>query len=225
MVQMIPHADGIVRDVPKAPEFNEYPKMMTHPGYHPGSIGEEVKSPAGYTHYVGGTSVRFAPVLVHGADDEEYHAAQGYVSQGKSDAAAFARLAAVAVPKSQTYDPVEYPKWAGGVLVNNRDEEIAALAGRREQLGIEPQLAAQPETNPYLPPPDLSAHHRLDQIEAQMADMRQMMGELIRLQTPPPKAVKPAPVAPPATSVSRQQKAADTRKRTAAIKAAAEAAA
>jgi hypothetical protein len=42
------------------------------------------------------------------------------------------------------YTPQEYPKWAGGVLVNSREEEDAALGARRRQLGLEPLNDARP---------------------------------------------------------------------------------
>lgn len=213
MVSMIHHHDAIVRDAPKVPEFNEYPKCMAHPGFHPGDIGTEVRTPSGYSHYVGGTPARFAPVLVHSPDDEEYYAAKGYVSQGKSDPAAFARAAAAAAPAGASYVPVEYPKWAGGVLVNNADEEAEALAARREQLAIkEPEAASAPTqalikyhdttgmsdadmaqaTSDAAPEVTLTGA-RLDAIEAQMADMRQMMAEMLRLQAAPLNAVKAQP--------------------------------
>src|ERR1700761_4872680 len=132
MANMIHHHDAIVRDTPKTPEFNEYPKFMTHPGYDPGSVGEEVRGTGGFTYHVNGRPARLAPVMVHNRDDEENYAAKGYVSQGKSDPNAFAKAAAAAA-SAQTpagYVPIEYPKWAGGVLVNNKEEEERALAAR-----------------------------------------------------------------------------------------------
>jgi hypothetical protein len=180
MATMIHHADAIVRDAPKSPEFNEFPKCMAHPGFHPGEIGQEVKSPGGYTHYVGGLPVRFPPVLVSSPDDEEYYAAKGYISQGKSDPAAFARAAAAARPVASGYVPVEYPKWAGGVLVNDADEEAAALAGRRAQLGIKsdadpPEPQAAPASDPVAAISAPADALRIDAMEQQIAEMRQMM--------------------------------------------------
>lgn len=244
MAQMIPHADGIVRDAPKAPEFNEYPKMMAHPAFQPGDIGTEVRSPGGYSHFVNGTPIRFPPVLVHHADDEEYYTAKGYVSQGKSDAAAFQRLAAAARPKTNNYDPVEYPKWAGGVLVNSKDEEVEALAARRVQLNIKVEPQGDIPTKEYIAPKDVvpgvfgatpdgtygvpvMPDPRLAAMEAQIAELRDAVMLLTAAMQPglqpvdepgPTTTVEPIVSAPP---VSKQQKAADTRKRQALAKAAA----
>lgn len=107
-------------------EHQEYPKLMTHPAYDPGSIGEEVRSPSGFVYYRNGRPVRLPPVTVHNTDDEEYHKAIGYVPSGKSDPAAFARAFAV-TPATANYEPQEYPKWVGDVLVQNEEEENALL--------------------------------------------------------------------------------------------------
>ena len=197
MATMIHHADAIVRDAPKSPEFNEFPKCMAHPGFHPGEIGQEVKSPGGYTHYVGGLHVRFPPVLVSSPDDEEYYAAKGYISQGKSDPAAFARAAAAARPVASGYVPVEYPKWAGGVLVNDADEEAAALAGRRAQLGIKsdadpPEPQAAPASDPVAAISAPADALRIDAMEQQIAEMRQMMAQLLLRSQPPAAPTQPA---------------------------------
>jgi hypothetical protein len=190
MAVLINHADGIVRDAPPVQTHNEYPKMMSHPAFQPASVGTEVTSPAGFKHHVGGTPVRFPPVLVKNEDDEEYYAAKGYVSQGKSDPAAFARAVATAAPVNTGYVPQRYPMWAGGVLVNNAEEEAAALAARQVQLGIEPSEPAaevkKPDeagtvaSSPPVPPDDekTADQIRIEALEAQLAEMRAMMAKL-----------------------------------------------
>jgi hypothetical protein len=211
MAMMIHHHDAIVRDAPKVPEFNEYPKFMTHPAYHPGDIGTEIRSPGGQSHFVGGTPIRFAPVLVNGADDEEYYAAKGYVSQGKSDAAAFQRAAAAMTPANPAYKPIEYPKWAGGVLVNSAEEEAAALEARRGQLGLaeRPEAAPEaPETAAPNPELDVIAAQKLEieALKSRMEDMQADMRKLLQGANTSRRAdVTPSPM-------NKQQKAWVTRR-------------
>lgn len=152
MATMINHASGIVRPTPPTAVFQEYPKAMTHPGYQPAQVAQEIRHPDGKISFVGGTSVRLAPVLVQDADQEEYYVSRGYVTTGTCDPAAFAKLAAQAQPVNAGYVPQEYPKWAGGVLVNSREEEDAALIARREQLKVK-----HPEPDP--PPPASPVYH------------------------------------------------------------------
>jgi len=144
MAMMIHHHAAIIRGAAPMLEHNEYPKHMVHPAFQPATLGTEVKSQSGYSHWVGGTAIRLAPVLVHTEDQEEYYAAKGYVSQGKSDPDAFTRAHAAGTKAMSGYAPQEYPKWAGGVLVNNREEEDAALGARRQQLGLQPLNDATP---------------------------------------------------------------------------------
>lgn len=153
----------------------EYPKHMVHPGYQPGTIGQEVKSPHGFSYYIGGTAIRFPPVLVMNADQEEMHAAQGYVSIGKSDPAAFARAAAAAVPVDPDHVPEPYPKWVAGRVVNSAAEEAVALG----QPAPEPPVEVVPEK----PAPELENAR----LRAELAEMR----ALLESATAPP-VVEPA---------------------------------
>jgi hypothetical protein len=121
-----PH-EGVIRETPPDPKHNEYPKHMNHPGYRPASVGEEVVHPSGkFKYHVGGTSVAWPPVLAMNADQEEYHLSQGYVVQGKSSPAAFAR--AVRAEPVSTQEKIEYPKYVGGVLVNDAAQEARMRA-------------------------------------------------------------------------------------------------
>jgi hypothetical protein len=148
------HADAIVRDAPPTREHKLYPKYMTHPAYQPGTVGQEVRSPGGFSYYVGGTPIRYPPVLVPDADSEEYHASQGYVSHGSSSAEDFARAVQSMPPPDENYRPQEYPKWVGGVLVHNHAEEERAAHLRRVQLGIdEPEAEPAPEIVPEVEKP------------------------------------------------------------------------
>ena len=146
------------------PTHSEYPKHMRHPSFQPGTVGKEVVSPNGVRHNVGGSPIKFPPVLVHNPDDEEFYAAKGYVVQGQSDAAAFANAYATAEPMSD-YKPQQYPKWVNGRLVENEDEEIAALdAGPVE---AEAPAEAEPERS--------AAELENEALKARMAEMQDEM--------------------------------------------------
>lgn len=209
MANMIHHHDAIVRNTLPTPEFNEYPKLMSHPAFTLGTAAQEIKHPGGKLEYVGGTAVRFPPVTVNNPDDEEWYAAKGYVSQGKSDSKAFAQaVAAAAAAKTPNgYVPQEYPKWAGGVLCNSAEEEEAALAKRRQQLGLAPGAALpEPAVLAEKPAPPPSAEQaKIAALEAQLAEMKAMMERLLAGQANKPGVPEPPPL-------SRQQKAALTRK-------------
>jgi hypothetical protein len=192
------HADTIIRDAPPTREHKEYPKYMTHPAYQPGRVGEEVRSPAGFSYHVGGTPIRYPPMLVRDADQEEYYRSQGYVTQGKSDPAAFAAAVQAMPPPDENYRPKEYPKWVGDFLVNNREEEEAAAHKRRVQLGIEPpgeedapeitptdpvpeiaheappEPAPSPESNPPPAPQTALLDARMTALEADMSEIKLM---------------------------------------------------
>jgi hypothetical protein len=75
-----------------------------------------------------GTPDQFPPVLVHSLEQEEEHLAKGYYTQGTSSPAAFA--ATFASPPPPNYEPQEYPKWMGDVLVLDEEHE-------RELLSVE----------------------------------------------------------------------------------------
>jgi len=154
--EMLVPGQGIVRDRGPTKEYSEFPKHMTHPGFQPGTGDKEHKvmdengNPTGRVYYSGGRSIRFPPVLVHTEAQEEYHASQGYVTIGKSDAAAFARAVATAVPVPEEHKPIEYPKWSHGKMVNNADEEAEHL----RDLGIDalgrPLASSEPPGDPVV---------------------------------------------------------------------------
>lgn len=127
--------EGIMPPETSPTEHNEYPKHMVHAGFAPGVVGEEVKSPHGFTYHMPGQAIRYPPVLAMTAAQEEYHRSQGYTSIGKSDPAAFARAVASAAPPVLDYKPQEYPKWVAGKTVNNAEEEAEALGTSIVQAG------------------------------------------------------------------------------------------
>lgn len=145
---------GIVRDAGPNKQYEEYPKMMTHPGFRPGKADREIKvvdengNPTGQLRYVGGESVRFAPVLVRNRMDEDYHASQGYEKPVKCDAAAFARLVADAQPVVENYKPIEYPKYVFGKIVYNAEQAEAWLIEMNINADGSPREAAPMSSEP-----------------------------------------------------------------------------
>jgi hypothetical protein len=100
--------------------YAEYPKVMNHPGYQPAVVarptlgkpllpGEEPRS---------AKAAVFPPVTVNNEDQEGQHAALGYVSAGGDPSAH------EPAPPAD-YEPKEYPKWVGDVIVHSRAEEAA----------------------------------------------------------------------------------------------------
>jgi hypothetical protein len=112
--------------------------MMAHPGFRPAKVST--------TPYESTPQV-FPPVTVNNEDEEEYHAAQGYVPAGKGDPSAYAM--AHASPPPDNYEPQEYPKWVNGVLFNTKQDEDAhewpsqaAPEPAHEPVDYEAQIAA-----------------------------------------------------------------------------------
>jgi len=111
-----------------APQYQRYPMVMKHPGERPAVISQWVwdTAPPGGVPTTGrhvpehGEPARFQPVTVHNADDEEYHAAQGYRAPG-GDPQAFVQQVNdnIVNRKPSGYAFSEYPKWVDGVLVQD----------------------------------------------------------------------------------------------------------
>lgn len=173
--------EGIVRPGGSATEHQRYPLHMRHPGFQPGIPDKEIKvvdengRPTGQLLYRGSQPIRYPDVLVHDADTEARHAADGYRPLGKSDPAAFAKAVAAAVPVKDSYQPVEYPKWVNGKLFNSAEEEAAAL-------GTEPPGASAPGENTttdiivaeqFRPPSE--AEKRLDVVEKRLDGIEDKM--------------------------------------------------
>lgn len=114
--------------MPEAIEHHQYPMMMSHPHYRPAINSTEPGK---------GSPIYKPPVTVHTKDQENYHSAQGYIPNGKSNPAAFVQ--AHASPEA-SYQKHEYPKYVGDIVVNNEDEEFAALE-RNEQMAAEAEAA------------------------------------------------------------------------------------
>lgn len=183
---------GIISPENPMGQHQEYPKHMAHPGFQPGQVGEEIKSKHGFSYHAPGTAIRLPPVLVMDEKQEEFHAAQGYVTVGKSDAAAFERLVRAAQPVAASYEPVQYPKWVNGMLFNTAEDE--AEYNRVQSGGFpaevmvaltdEERAAAEPALNTEINAPEgvtlehiarVAARNEDDEIamlEARLADIK-----------------------------------------------------
>ncbi len=122
------------------PAHNEFPKMMHHPHYRKSQATKLNPELSDKKSDYQGSPERFPPVLVHTQDDEERYSAEGYVTVGKSDPAAFARSVQSAAPPD--YEPQEYPKWSNGVLVTSPEHEAELAAQAAED---EPDEEGEPE--------------------------------------------------------------------------------
>jgi hypothetical protein len=120
----------------ESPQYQDYPKLMVHPGFQPATLGTSADERKGTPAKIG-QPVKFPPVTVNNEQQEEYHAAQGYGPAGKGNPAAF--VAAHSSPDTP-YHKQEYPKYVGDIVVNNEDEELAAI-DRNEQMAAAAEAA------------------------------------------------------------------------------------
>jgi len=155
-------------------EYEDYPLMMTHPSWRPSQVTITEASGSKVTAF--GTPDAFPPVTVNNADQEEQHAAMGYVRRGKADPSAWAHLTASAPPVD--YVPERFPMWVNGVLCENEDDEAEAL--KVSNVAAHP---AEPEVS------------EVEMLKRQLAAMQARLD-----------------AQPAAPEMSRQQKAALTRK-------------
>jgi hypothetical protein len=99
------------------PQFDEYPKWMRHPAEQAAVVSDDyAQGQNRATTAAPGKALRFPPVCVQNADQEAYHAAQGYVPSGKSDPSAF--LKATISPTPPGYQHHEYPRMLPGGLID-----------------------------------------------------------------------------------------------------------
>ena len=98
------------------PEYQEYPRWMSHPSFQPAGISDDptLRQP-----------IRFAPVMVEDANQQEEYEAKGYVPSGVPNPKAFEPTVATGKPVAYVFQ--EYPKWVNDVLVNSPEEERAAM--------------------------------------------------------------------------------------------------
>lgn len=188
MAVLLAPGEGRYSEPAPTSEFSKFPMHMVHPGFSPGTVGEEIKSPHGFSYHVGGTAIRFPPVLVWTEDQEQQHAAQGYVSIGKSDPAAFARAVAEARPIEPDHKPEPYPKWVGGKVANNAEEEARILGvpvASSEPAEAAPSIDTEVNTLEVWPKqaPGLgggaSAEDEIAALEARLAALRASRAEPI----------------------------------------------
>ncbi len=118
---------------PPPPTYVEYPLVMVHPNARKatcdGVPGQEKRDPRtgqiipGEFWQYRGSPDFMPPVTVNNADQEAYHASEGYRRGGKGDVAAFANLQCGASVKPHVVE--RYPMWVGSTLVHNEAEEKA----------------------------------------------------------------------------------------------------
>ena len=185
MANLISHELMIERPAPPNPnpEYQRYPLTMVHPGFVAGTVGTEISDKSGFKHFVGGRGAQFAPVIVKNEDQEESHAAMGYVPAGKTDPVAWVAAHSQAIDVN-TYTPVEYPKRVGDVDVHDRDEEMrvrAKMAADEARKAEEARLAAlnppAPEAEPVAVPPRVV--EEVEVLKAGMSEMRHVMGQVL----------------------------------------------
>lgn len=110
-----------------APQYQRYPMVMRHPGQRAAVISQwDEKLKRHVPEH--GEPAKFQPVTVHNADDEEYHAAQGYRPLG-GDAQTFTQQVNdnIVNPKPAGYSFSEYPKWVDGVLVQDPAKPVTTF--------------------------------------------------------------------------------------------------
>jgi hypothetical protein len=149
----------------ESPQYQDYPKLMVHPGFQPATLGTSPDDRKGLPGKIG-QPVKFPPVTVNNEQQEDYHAAQGYTPAGKGNPAAF--VSAHTSPETP-YHRLEYPKYVGEIVVNNEDEELAAI-DRNEQMAAAAEakrLKAESEAaKEAKEPAELEA--RVDALDAKM---------------------------------------------------------
>ena len=124
-------------------QHKEYPKTLVHPAYQPAINA---------TDYAAGSPVRFAPVIVHDADQEDQYKAKGYNIAGRSDAVAYER--SIRAPEPEAFEYNEWPKWVDGDLVEGPEHAEAVKAAklnREYPKWVDGQLVANPEEEAALP--------------------------------------------------------------------------
>lgn len=200
--EMLQPGEGIVRDPGPQKQHEEFPRYMTHPAYRRGKPDQEIKvlNESGQEvgkRYMGGESIRFPPVLARTLADRDFHLSQGYVDNGKSDAAAFSRLVADAEPVQENYKPLEYPKYCFGKIVNDAAEEEARLIelnvnpdgsprqSSSEAPAAEPEVNAEVNTLEVFPAAQIEAPAEEDEItalEARLVELRAKKARAVQLK-------------------------------------------
>ena len=193
--------------MPKVVEFNEYPKIMSHPDHVDGRPATKASQMGdnGQLIIVDVPAVpeKLPNVTVRNADEEAEWEAKGYGAAGHFDAIAFERATlAPGKPGSEwpkwvdgvlTQDPdapkdlsKDYPKWlhfddAKSVMVNDPAHEARVLADRGETPAAEPTAAKAYVQPPVAAPRDAEYEEFLAWKQARAAGG----GGILPTATPP----------------------------------------
>ena len=115
---------------------DEYPKQMRHPNFTPAVLSDD-NAAGRFRDAPPGRPAQFPPVTVSNADQEEYHAAKGYIpSNGKAHPTPPApsrhkereNIRMRSTPEQETSETYEYPKWVGDKIAHSAEEERDILA-------------------------------------------------------------------------------------------------
>ena len=156
------------------PEYQQYPMMMTHPGFRPARLGTSPDDRKG-TPGTQGQAAYMPPVTVADSQQEEYHASQGYQPAGKGNPAAFVQ--AHTSPETP-YHREEYPKYVGDIVVHNEDEEIAAME-KNERRAAEAEAARiRAEAEAKIVRPDVD--DRINSLESKMDSILEAIANMNR---------------------------------------------
>lgn len=160
--------------------YSEYPLTVAHPHYTAAKSipvpGTEIRDGQGRVirQDMRGTPERFPPVTVKNADEEEYYVAQGYARAGKIDPSAWVQAHSDA--PSETYEPLKYPLWRGGVLYMTAQEDPGA-----SEEDLTPKETADPDkATEEAPQPAGEAENlraTLDEMNRTMKAMAEQMAE------------------------------------------------
>ena len=119
MAIMVQHAATIDRGEKKRPEFNEYPRYMTHPAFAPATVGELVTHPSGKSHLSCRWNLGAIPAhvgVIRGT--ARLLCLEGLRRSGQVGWRGV-RAAGQLAPVDPSHAPQEYPKWVGNSLVQN----------------------------------------------------------------------------------------------------------
>ena len=191
MASLISHELTIERPTPADPnpQYQRYPLTMVHPGFVAGHVGTEIQDKSGFKHFVGGRGAQFAPVIVKNEDQEESHAAMGYIPAGKTDPVAWVTAHSHAI-EVNSYTPQEYPKRVGDVDVYDKDEEARVRAKMAADEARQAEQSRQAALNPVpiaVTVPVETGHiaAEVDALKADMGELRAMMGQLLNIVSKP----------------------------------------
>ena len=172
-------------------EYQEYPKVMIHPGFQPATLGTSDDVRRGIRGH-NGTPVKLPPVTVENEQQEQYHASQGYAVSGVPNPAAY--FAAKQAPEAEPVGFQEYPKWSRGRIVNNLAEENEALAEPVAPAHADMPVSRLVDIAVQEFPADAKLRARIAELEAQVEYLQHELAQAQRAAAPPRVVDPPAAI-------------------------------